>query len=410
MRTFWKRALSAAAALVFALTAALPVSAADPLASGGFAEVMISAQATDVPQESLRLALYRRDSSGTFQQVDPLQDFTTPMNRVTKDVQLHLTPKAQGVSLQVDYLTDLNGDSIYELLDGQEQPTGDVLTADGTLAAAGSGVSSALSADRVYTLTAQQLLTRGEEEIAQRTTPGTATSLTGLVASNLAPESIVYMITVSYHSVSDNTDYSLYYYLRLYDQLPLLSAADYWDIPQDAWYRNVVDYAVSQGYLSGTTRNQFSPNEPLTRAMLAQVLYQVAGKPESSISHYVDVPDTAWYYAAVSWASQENIMSGNSATTFEPDRSPARQELAGVLYRFAQTAGLDTSQRADLSKYADADQVAPWARVSVEWAVAAGLLGGYELDEVMYLSPTDLVTRAEFCAVLYTLCETVLPQ
>ena len=133
----WKRGLSAAAALALALTLALPASAADPLASGGFAEVLISAQETDIPEESLQLALYQRDSTGAFQYTETL-DFTTPVNRVTKDVELHVTPNAQQVTLTVDYLTDLNGDGAYELLTGEDTPVWDVLTASGSLAAASS--------------------------------------------------------------------------------------------------------------------------------------------------------------------------------------------------------------------------------------------------------------------------------
>ncbi len=410
MGTLWKRALSTAIALALCGTAALPAFAADPLASGGFAEVMISAQATDIPQESLHLALYRRDAAGAFRQIDTLEDFITPVNRVTKDVQLHLTPKAEEVTLRVDYLTDLNGDGIYELLDDQQNPVNDVLTSGGSLASAVAGISTSLVSGSQYTLTADMLLERGEDEIAQRTTSGSASFLPELTVTNQAPESILYMVTVSYRSALDNADYELCYYLRLYDQLPAPSSADYWDIPEDAWYWDAVDYAVSRGYLSGTTRNQFAPNEPLTRAMLAQILYQVAGKPESSVSHYLDVPDTAWYYAAVSWASQTGVMDGSNSLAFDPDRSPARQELAVALYRFAQNAGLDTSPRADLSDYADATQVAPWARASVEWSVSMGLLAGYEADGSMYLSPSDFVTRAEFCAVLRTLCEQVLTQ
>ena len=87
--------------------------------------------------------------------------------------------------------------------------------------------------------------------------------------------------------------------------------------------------------------------------MLAQTLYQVAGRPESGISHYTDVPDDTWCYAAVSWASAAGVMSG-SGSVFDPERAPARQELAVALYRFAQASDLDTEERADLSGYAHA--------------------------------------------------------
>ena len=161
-------------------------------------------------------------------------------------------------------------------------------------------------------------------------------------------------------TVSDGSGGELCYYLRLYDQLPAPSAADYLDVPRDAWYYSAVDFAVSNGYLSGTSRSQFSPQEPLTRAMLAQVLYQAAGRPESGLSHYADVPEDAWCFTAVSWVSELGIMSGSTASTFDPERPPARQELATALYRFAQHQDWNTQARADLSAYADAGETAPW--------------------------------------------------
>ena len=404
----WNRGLSAAAALALALTLALPASAADSLASGGFAEVLISAQETDIPEESLQLALYQRDSTGAFQYTETL-DFTTPVNRVTQDVELHVTPNAQQVTLTVDYLTDLNGDGAYELLTGQDTPVWDVLTASGSLAAASSGVSTALTTGRTYTISADDLLRRGTAAIQDRTTSGSTSYLPGLSASSTEPESVIYMVTVTYYSSADDAEYELCYYLRLYEELPAPSAADYQDVPADAWYYGAVDYAVSHNYLSGTTRSQFSPDGTLTRAMLAQILYQVAGQPGSGVSHYSDVPDDSWCYAAVSWASETGIMDGSNGS-FNPDRTTARQELAEALYRFAQNAGLDTQNRADLSIYDDASQVASWARTGVEWAVSAGLLAGRTAEDgSLLLAPGDPVTRAEFAAVLQTLCESVLP-
>ena len=408
MLHLWKRGLSAAAALALVLTMALPASAADPLSSGGFAQVLISAEDTDIPDESLQLALYQQSSSGTYQYQSNL-DFTTPVNRVTKDVELHLTPQTQQVTLQVDYLTDLDGTGVYELLSGQTAPASDRLAASGALVASTSGVSTALTQGVTYTLTAETLLERGRAAITDRTTNGSASYLSGLTITNTEPESILYMVTVTYHSNSDNADYELCYYLRLYDQLPAPSAADYQDVAADAWYYDAVDYAVSHEYLSGTTRTQFSPEAPLTRAMLVQILYQVAGQPESGISHYSDVPDDSWCYAAVSWASSNGILTG-SGSTFDPERAPARQELAAALYRFAQYSKLDTSPRTDLSSYADADQVASWARAGMEWSVSVSLLAGHSSGDEMLLSPSETVTRAEFSAVLRTLCESVLPS
>ena len=263
--------------------------------------------------------------------------------------------------------------------------------------------------DRTYTISADDLLRRGTAAIQDRTTSGSTSYLSGLSASSTEAESVIYMVTVTYHSSADDAEYELCYYLRLYEELPAPSAADYQDVPADAWYYGAVDYAVSHGYLSGTSRSQFSPEGTLTRGMLAQILYQVAGQPDNGVSHYSDVPDDSWCYAAVSWVSETGIMDGSNGN-FNPDRAPARQELAVALYRFAQNAGLDTRDRADLSGYDDAGQVASWARAGVEWAVSAGLLAGRTAEDgALLLSPGEPVTRAEFAAVLQTLCESVLP-
>ena len=399
MTPVWRRGLAALSVFLLTLTA-LPVSAAP-----GGAEVRISAEEMDTPQETLRLACFQRDQEGVFQQVEELE-FTTPVNRVTEDVMFYLTPQVQQTALTVDYLTDLDGDGVYELLQGGENPVNDVLTPSGTLAAASGGLSTALT-ERTYVLTAKTLLSRAAAALEDRAASGSASFLPGVAGAGQAPESVLYMITVSYPA-GEGERTELCYYLRLFPELPAPSAGDYLDVPEDAWYYGAVDYAVSHGLLSGPSRSRFSPDAPLTRAMLAQTLYQLAGEPGSGLSRYEDVPDGVWCYAAVSWVSEKGLMSG-SAGRFEPDRAPTRQELALTLYRFAQEQGVNVRGREPLDGYADGGQVAPWARNGVMWAVSAGLLAGRESGGALWLAPAEPVTRGEFAAVLQTLCETVLP-
>lgn len=398
-----------AAAMIFALTLSLgvPALAADPLANGGYAKVAISATASDSPTLDLDLALYRRNSSNAFAKVENM-NYVTPVNRLTKDITFNLTPQAQQVSLTVDYLTDLNGDGVYELLSGQDRPVGDVLSADGTLTSASSGVSTQLTQGRTYTITGGNLLDRGQAAIQDRTTSGSASYLADLSGSSAQPDSILYMLTITYQSASDGNKYEQCYYLRLYDQLPAPSAADFLDVPENAWYYDAVDYVVSHGLLSGSARSTFSPNQQLTRAMLAQTLYNIAGQPDSTISHYDDVPQEHWSYTAVSWASSQGIMAGISSKQFAPDQSLTRQEMALTLFLYAQNNKISTTQRSDLNGYADEGSVASWARTAMEWAVSEGLLAGRTSGNTKVLDPTGKVTRAEFAAVLQTLCEHVL--
>ena len=111
-----------------------------------------------------------------------------------------------------------------------------------------------------------------------------------------------------------------------------------------------MDYVVSQGLLSGSSRSHFSPEQPLNRAMLAQVLFQLAGQPDGGLTHFTDVPDTAWCYSAVSWAvSPGHYERGVDGETFAPERPPTRQELALTLFRYAKEAGLDTKSAPELT-------------------------------------------------------------
>lgn len=400
-----KRGLAAALILTLTLTLGVPALAADPLAGGGFAQVAISATGSDSPTLDLDLALYRRGNTNTFAKVEDM-NYVTPVNRLTKDVTFQVTPQAPQVTLTIDYLTDLNGDGVYELLSGQDNPVGDVLTADGILTSASSGVSTQLTQGRTYTLTGDDLLIRGQAAAKDRTTAGSASYLAGL--SGDQTDSTLYMITISYQSPSDGGKYEQCYYLALYDQLPAPAASDFRDIPENAWYYDAVDYVVSRGLLSGSARSTFSPDQPLTRAMLAQTLFNLAGQPDSNISHYDDVPVDHWSYAAVSWASSEELMTGPSPKRFAPDLMLSRQEMALTLMLYVQKSGISTDQRADLSGYADQTSVASWAVAGMEWAVAEGLLAGRTAGGVTTLDPSSAVTRAEFAAVLQTLCEKVL--
>ena len=161
------------------------------------------------------------------------------------------------------------------------------------------------------------------------------------------------MITVNYHSARDNADYELCYYLNLFDQLPPLRRR----LPGRPARRVV----LRRGGLCGLPR-ACSPapaeaafsEQPLTRAMLAQVLFQLAGQPDGGLTHFVDVPDTAWCYSAVSWAVSPGHHERRGRRDLRPRAPPTRQELAFTLFRYAKEAGLDTKARADLTPYSDA--------------------------------------------------------
>jgi len=136
---------------------------------------------------------------------------------------------------------------------------------------------------------------------------------------------------------------------------------------------------------------------------MVQVLYNMAGDqmtstmPEGYRPGFTDIVPGAWYDKAVCWAEYYDIVNGVSATSFRPDDPVSREQLVTIIYRFAKGAGLDQGQRKDLSGYTDGAKVSAWAKDSMEWAVAAGIINGTSSTT---LSPGGSASRAEIAAIL----------
>ncbi len=160
------------------------------------------------------------------------------------------------------------------------------------------------------------------------------------------------------------------------------TAGGFVDVVPGSWYQTYVSRAVSYGLFSGTgDGTTFSPDTEMTRAMLVRVLYNheyaLTGEYPATQGKtaFVDVKD-GWYKDAVIWAEENGIVKGTDATHFSPDMPLSREMLATMLYRYAdQYKGLDVSMRGDLEKYPDANKIGGWARDSVAWGVAQGMLG-----------------------------------
>ena len=170
--------------------------------------------------------------------------------------------------------------------------------------------------------------------------------------------------------------------------------ADYTDVAADAWYADAVAYVSAQGLMTGTGSGAFSPDTTMSRAMLVTVLYRLSGSPAvSQAGSFTDVAEDAWYADAVAWASEQGVVNGTSATTFSPDDSVTREQMAALLYRYAgatETAG-------DLSAYIDAGSISAYAVDAMGWCVQNGILNGTGGGK---LSPAASATRAEVAAVL----------
>ena len=165
------------------------------------------------------------------------------------------------------------------------------------------------------------------------------------------------------------------------------------DVGQNDWFASAVQYVTGKSLMNGTSTTAFSPNENMSRAMLATVLYRMSGETAEADSSFRDVSSSAYYAAAVSWASDKGVVNGTGANAFSPNASITREQLAAMLYRYAG----EPSVSADLSAYTDTVDISPYASKAVEWCVAKGILSGKSATR---LAPQDTATRAECAAML----------
>lgn len=169
------------------------------------------------------------------------------------------------------------------------------------------------------------------------------------------------------------------------------------DVSAGAWYEDAVSYVLEADLFHGTGESTFSPSASMTRAMLVTVLHRLEGTPAASeAASFADVAAGQWYTDAVAWADQSGIVTGYGNGRFGTDDPVTRQQLATVLYRYAQQKGYDVSASADLTSYHDSENVADWAESAVRWAVASGLIDG--MDDGT-LSPSGTATRAQVAAI-----------
>lgn len=171
------------------------------------------------------------------------------------------------------------------------------------------------------------------------------------------------------------------------------SVSGFADVPQTSWFADAVKYVSENKLMNGTSTTAFSPNENMSRAMLVTVLYRMSGETAEADSSFGDVSASAYYAAAVNWASSKGIVNGTGADAFSPNASITREQLAAMLYRYAG----EPSVSADLSAYTDAVSISPYAEKAVEWCVAKGILSGKSATR---LASQDTATCAECAAML----------
>lgn len=174
------------------------------------------------------------------------------------------------------------------------------------------------------------------------------------------------------------------------------------DVNEQAWYFPAVRYVCYHDMMNGNAASSFAPDKQLSRAQLAQILYNMEDRPQVKPMEFSDVPQSAWYASAVSWAAQAGILTGYGKDRMGPNDPVTREQLAAMLFRYAEKKGCDMSAQADLSGFADAASISAYARQPLAWAHALGIVNGTGTDT---LSPVGTATRAQAAAMLMRLCE-----
>ena len=178
---------------------------------------------------------------------------------------------------------------------------------------------------------------------------------------------------------------------------PGASASQFADLTAGSWYYGGVRCALENGLMTGTSARTFAPDRPVTRAMLVTILWRLAGEPYGRVSPFEDVLPGSWYAQAVSWAYDKGIVTGVTATSFQPGAPVTREQLCAILCRYAALTGKNTAASASLDAFTDRTQVSAYAEASVRWALQAGLLTGVGDGR---LAPRSGATRAQLAVLL----------
>ena len=175
------------------------------------------------------------------------------------------------------------------------------------------------------------------------------------------------------------------------------------DVSSSDWFYNDVRYVYEKGIMDGTGADRFSPNAPLTRAMIVTILYRMAGSPSvSGSSDFTDVAAGKWFAKAVAWAAANGIVNGYGDSLFGPNDPVTREQLAAILYRYAVYGGMTAvTLEENLGSFADTAQLSAYAIQAMNWAVGQGLINGSGSN----LVPKAQATRAQVAAIIHRYLE-----
>lgn len=178
------------------------------------------------------------------------------------------------------------------------------------------------------------------------------------------------------------------------------------DINPGDWFYNDVMFVYEKALMSGTSANTFAPYGNITRGQLAVILYRMEGSPaverKNSLTDVEYGPGTVWFYDAATWAHQNGIMEGSGNNKFAPDDSVTREQLASILYRYAQVKGYNVTNTGNLDGFTDKENISDWAREAIRWVISCGIMNGRENN---LFDPKGIATRAEVAVMLHRFIE-----
>lgn len=193
--------------------------------------------------------------------------------------------------------------------------------------------------------------------------------------------------------------------------MPLRNPTDwtnrYVDVQPGNWFFDAVRFMSGNGLIEGTSATTFSPNATTTRGMIVTMLYRIEGSPNVALSGgFRDVSASAWFGSAVNWAAYHGIVSGYSDGMFHPNDAVTREQMACILYRYAEYRGLNTKTSSDIaSRFIDYPRISSYAVTPMSWAYANGIISG---TSTYTLNPSGTATRAEIAAMLSRFCQNFL--
>ena len=176
------------------------------------------------------------------------------------------------------------------------------------------------------------------------------------------------------------------------------------DVASGEWYYEAVQYVYNNELMNGMSATTFEPNSTTTRGMIVTMLYRLENEPTAASAGFTDVAAGQWYTDAVNWAAANNIVNGYGDDQFGPTDTITREQMMAILYRYAQYKGYDVTASADLSAYTDAANISSYAVSAMQWAVGEGLINGVTDTTLV---PGGSATRAQVAAILMRFCENV---